>query len=53
MESTVRELRNTFGGIDIIVGGAPVTGEFAERIGADLYAPDPQAAVRFLADRAV
>lgn len=50
MEATVRELRETFGGIKIIVGGAPLTDGFAKSIGADLYAPDPQVAVRFLAE---
>jgi 5-methyltetrahydrofolate--homocysteine methyltransferase len=31
------EARGTY---KIIVGGAPVTGEFADEIGADGYAPD-------------
>jgi methanogenic corrinoid protein MtbC1 len=32
-------------GIKIMVGGAPVTQEFADQIGADAYAPDAGAAV--------
>jgi 5-methyltetrahydrofolate--homocysteine methyltransferase len=33
------------GAVRVIVGGAPVTGEFAREIGADLYAPTgPEAA---------
>jgi 5-methyltetrahydrofolate--homocysteine methyltransferase len=31
--------------IKIMVGGAPVTAEFAEKIGADAYAPDAASAV--------
>ncbi|MFH2218166.1 MAG: corrinoid protein [Pseudomonadota bacterium] len=31
--------------VKVIVGGAPVTGKFAEEIGADAYAPDAGAAV--------
>jgi len=31
--------------IKIMIGGAPVTAEFAEQIGADAYAPDAAAAV--------
>jgi 5-methyltetrahydrofolate--homocysteine methyltransferase len=47
MEKTVRALRNA--GLDcrikIIVGGAPVTAQFAEKIGADGYAEDAAEAV--------
>jgi len=32
--------------VKIIIGGAPVTEEFAERIGADGYSPDANRAVR-------
>ncbi|HEY6012714.1 MAG TPA: cobalamin-dependent protein [Candidatus Limnocylindrales bacterium] len=46
MGSIVAELRRTdLGGARIIVGGAPVNAEFAERIGADAYAGDAGAAV--------
>ena len=31
--------------VKVIVGGAPVTAEFARQIGADGYAPDAGAAV--------
>ena len=31
--------------VKIMVGGAPVTGTFAEEIGADAYAPDAATAV--------
>jgi methylmalonyl-CoA mutase cobalamin-binding domain/chain len=32
----------------ILVGGAPVTMDFCQKIGADFYAPDPQGAVNYL-----
>ncbi len=48
MEHTVRKIRESHPEARIIIGGAPVTGAFAEKIGADGYAPDPQGAVEFL-----
>jgi len=46
MGSIVAALRRTdLGGARIIVGGAPVNAEFAQRIGADAYAGDAGAAV--------
>jgi len=46
MGTIVGALRKTdLGGARIIVGGAPVNSEFAERIGADAYAGDAGAAV--------
>lgn len=32
----------------ILIGGAPVTQEYCEKIGADFYSPDPQGAVNYL-----
>jgi 5-methyltetrahydrofolate--homocysteine methyltransferase len=32
--------------VKVMIGGAPVTDEFAKRIGADGYAPDASSAVR-------
>jgi methanogenic corrinoid protein MtbC1 len=32
----------------ILVGGAPVTMDYCEKIGADFYSPDPQGAVNYL-----
>lgn len=48
MEKTVRQLRTSFPSQKILVGGAPLNKEFAFRIGADLYAPNPQVAVEFI-----
>jgi 5-methyltetrahydrofolate--homocysteine methyltransferase len=54
LTTTMREMRNTIEelrragvmeGVKTIVGGAPVTQEFADTIGVDAYAPDAPAAV--------
>jgi methanogenic corrinoid protein MtbC1 len=48
MRKTVEILREKKPGLTILVGGAPVTSEFCEQIGADFYSPDPQGAVEYL-----
>ena len=47
MEETIQAIRseNVQEGMKIIVGGAPVTQEYADRIGADGYAPNAASAV--------
>ena len=46
MREAVEAIRATNGaGVRIIVGGAPVTAEFAREMGADGYAPDAGSAV--------
>lgn len=47
MEETVRALHaaQPAGGVHVMVGGAPVTDDFARRIGADGYGADASAAV--------
>jgi methanogenic corrinoid protein MtbC1 len=47
MEKIVKELKAKFIGIRVIVGGAPLTREFADKIGA-AYSPGPQGAVDYL-----
>ncbi len=49
MEKTVKLLKDQVPGTRVIVGGAPLTAEFAKKIGADGYSPDPQGAINFLA----
>jgi len=49
MEKTVVAVRQEYPDTKIIVGGAPLTDEFAKKIGADAYAPDPQGALDYLA----
>jgi methanogenic corrinoid protein MtbC1 len=48
MEKAVSEIKASHPGSKILVGGAPVTPDFAKMIGADGYALDPQGAVDFL-----
>jgi 5-methyltetrahydrofolate--homocysteine methyltransferase len=45
MEKTLKALRNADVSAKIIVGGAPVTQDYADRIGADGYAADAASAV--------
>jgi 5-methyltetrahydrofolate--homocysteine methyltransferase len=54
LTTTMREMRQTIeavrrasvtDGVKIVIGGAPVTQEFADTIGADAYAPDAPTAV--------
>lgn len=48
MEKAVRQIRESYPDLKILVGGAPLNSEFAKRIGANLYAPNPQVAVEYL-----
>jgi len=48
MKNTVAAIREKHSGLQILVGGAPVTKEYCEKIGADFYSPDPQGAVNYL-----
>ena len=47
MRETVKVLKESKAGARVIVGGAPVSDEFAKEIGADGYAEDAGAAVVF------
>ncbi len=55
LTTTMENMRKTVGSIKeknpdskILIGGAPVTMEYCNKIGADFYSPDPQGAVNFL-----
>ncbi len=48
MEQITKKIKSTHPEIFVIIGGAPVTADFATRIGADMYAPDPQGALVLL-----
>jgi len=48
MKKTVSTIREKYSGSKILVGGAPVTMEYCQKIGADYYSPDPQGAVNYL-----
>jgi len=48
MGKTVQELKEKYSDTQILIGGAPVTQEYCEQIGANFYSPDPQGAVDYL-----
>jgi methanogenic corrinoid protein MtbC1 len=48
MKKIVTAIREKNSMSKIIIGGAPVTMEYCEKIGADFYSPDPQGAVNYL-----
>ena len=47
MEETIRQLREKAPGVKVVVGGAVLTQEYADSIGADYYAKDAMATVRY------
>lgn len=52
MENTVKVIKDKHPNVKVMVGGAPVTEDFAKKIGADGYASDPQKAVSWLVKEA-
>ncbi len=50
MAETVKQIKANNANTCILVGGAPVTRNYADAIGADGYAPDPQGAAVLLSD---
>jgi len=48
MKKTVSAIKEKHSDSKILIGGAPVTMEYCEKIGADFYSPDPQGAVNYL-----
>ncbi|HDS30239.1 MAG TPA: cobalamin-binding protein, partial [Firmicutes bacterium] len=48
MAQIVRDIKSVSPKTVVIIGGAPITKDFAMKIGADAYFPDPQGAVSFL-----
>jgi methanogenic corrinoid protein MtbC1 len=48
MKKTVSAIKEKHAASKILIGGAPVTREYCEKIGADFYSPDPQGAVNYL-----
>ena len=49
MEKIIKAIHEVSPATPILVGGAPVTDDFARRIHATAYAPDPQGALDYLA----
>lgn len=48
MKETVITLKKEYPENHVLIGGAPVTDDFRQQIGADFYSPDPQGAVKYL-----
>ncbi|HUU99667.1 MAG TPA: corrinoid protein [Bacteroidales bacterium] len=48
MKKIVIPVKEKYPDSKILIGGAPVTQEYCEKIGADFYSPDPQGAVDYL-----
>lgn len=48
MEKITKAIKSEMPHVKVAVGGAPVTQDFCEKIGADSYSPDPQGVVEFL-----
>ena len=48
MENIVKEIKIKHPETKILIGGAPLTQQFCDKINADFYSPDPQGAVEYL-----
>ena len=48
MEKTIKLVKEKAPDCVVVVGGAPLTQEFCDKIGADAYSPDPQGAIEYL-----
>ncbi|MCB0744260.1 MAG: cobalamin-dependent protein, partial [Ignavibacteriae bacterium] len=53
MAATVKEIKSQFPNTVVIVGGAPLSKESADKMGADGYAPNPQGTVSFLNEKSI
>ena len=47
MEETIKLIKENAPNVNIMVGGAVLTAEYAQKIGADKYAKDAMEAVRY------
>ncbi len=48
VETAVKEIKHKHPHQKILVGGAPFSMDYCQKIGADFYSPDPQGAVNYL-----
>ena len=48
MENIVKEIKTVYPNQKVTIGGAPITRDFCEKIGADNYSADPQGVVEFM-----
>jgi 5-methyltetrahydrofolate--homocysteine methyltransferase len=48
MEKITRAVKKKYPAVKVLIGGAPITEEYKNKIGADAYSPDPQGALEYL-----
>ena len=48
MGDIVADIKANLSSTKVFIGGAPVSNDFCQKIGADFYAPDPQGVVEYL-----
>lgn len=48
MAEITKKIKSLYPEVKVLIGGAPVSREFAEKIGAHAYSPDPQGALEYL-----
>ena len=48
MEEIVKKIKAVNPDTRVLVGGAPLSDDFRDKIGADFYSPDPRGAVEYL-----
>ncbi len=48
MEKITKAIKEAVPDAKVAIGGAPVTDDFRQKIGADMYSPDPQGLVEYL-----
>ena len=48
MEKITRAVKKKYPNVKVLIGGAPITEEYKNKIGADAYSPDPQGALEYL-----
>jgi len=46
LEATVAALKGTGKGYKVMIGGAPINQEYADKVGADFYTPDAASAAK-------
>ncbi len=48
MEKITKVVKKKYPDVKVLIGGAPITEEYKNKIGADIYSPDPQGALEYL-----
>lgn len=50
MRDIVKQIKKSYNDVFVVIGGAPVTQNFADEINADAYFPDPQSMLDYIDD---